>query len=144
MHNDIENGRISLQKKEKIQEEFQSKLKEILKGNLNCKSEDQISTINNIKKLYNVQENFYFHLHFYNDYTRMVSDAKYKSIYGERLKILTPKQMLQILPVAIAQVKAGNISENLLNEIRQSIYSLYRAKEITKKLCNNIMNSMKF
>ena len=141
MYNDIENGRISLQKKEKIQEEFQSKLNEILKGNLNCRSEDQISIINNIKKLYNVQEKV---LHFYNDYTRMVSNAKYKSIYGERFKILTPKQMLQILPVAIAQVKAANISENLLNEIRQSIYSLYRAKEITKKLCNNIMNSIKF
>ena len=56
------------------------------------------------------------------------------------LKILTPKQMLQTLPTALAQVKAGNTSENLLNEIRQTIYSLYRAKEITKKVYNNIMN----
>ena len=59
------------------------------------------------------------------------------------LKILTPKQMLQRLPIALAQVKAGNTSENLLNEIRQIIYSLYRAKEITKKVYNNIMNSIK-
>ena len=44
------------------------------------------------------------------------------------LKILTPKQMLQRLPTALAQVKAGNTSENLLNEIRQIIYSLYRTK----------------
>ena len=51
--------------------------------------------------------------------------------------------MLQRLPIAVAQVKAGNTSENLLNEIRQIIYSLYRAKEITKKVCNNIMNSIK-
>ena len=51
--------------------------------------------------------------------------------------------MLQRLPIAHAQVKAGNTSENLLNEIRQSLYSLYRAKEITKKVCNNIMNSIK-
>ena len=41
--------------------------------------------------------------------------------------------MLQRLPIALAQVKAGNTSENLLNEIRQIIYSLYRTKEITKK-----------
>ena len=60
-----------------------------------------------------------------------------------QLKILTPKQMLQRLPIAVAQVKAGNASENLLNEIRQIIYSLYRAKEITKKVYNNIMNSIK-
>ena len=59
------------------------------------------------------------------------------------LKILTPKKMLQRLPIAFAQVKAGNTSENLLNEIRQIIYSLYRAKEITKKVYNNIMNSIK-
>ena len=47
------------------------------------------------------------------------------------LKILSPKQMLQRLPVVLAQVKAGNTSENLLNEVRKIIYSLYRAKEIT-------------
>ena len=57
--------------------------------------------------------------------------------------MLTPKQMLQRLPIALAQVKAGNTSENLLNEIRKIIYSLYRAKEITKKVYNNIMNSVK-
>ena len=51
----------------------------------------------------------------------------------KELKILTTKQMLQRLPIALAQVKAGNASENLLNEIRLTIYSLYRAKEITKK-----------
>ena len=50
-----------------------------------------------------------------------------------KLKILTPKQMLKRLPIALAQVKAGNNSENLLNEIRQIIYSLYHSKEITKK-----------
>ena len=45
--------------------------------------------------------------------------------------------MLQILPIALTQVKAGNISENLLNEIRKIIYSLYQAKKITKKVYNN-------
>ena len=51
-----------------------------------------------------------------------------------QLKRLTPKQMLQRLPIALAQVNAGNTSENLLNEIRQIIYALYQAKEITKKV----------
>ena len=49
------------------------------------------------------------------------------------LKILTPKQMLQRLPIALAQIKADNNSESLLNEIRQIFYSLYQSKEITKK-----------
>ena len=51
--------------------------------------------------------------------------------------------MLQRLAIALAQVKAGNTSENLLNEIRQIIYSLHRSKEITKKVYNTIMNSIK-
>ena len=50
--------------------------------------------------------------------------------------------MLQRLPIAPAQVKAGNNSENLLNEIRQIIYSLDQAKEITKKVYNNLMKSL--
>ena len=51
--------------------------------------------------------------------------------------------MLQKLPIALVQVKEGNTSENLLNEIRQTIYSLFREKEITKKVCKNIMNPIK-
>ena len=62
---------------------------------------------------------------------------------GDGLKILTPNQMLKILPIALAQIKAGNNSESLLNEIRQIVYSLYRSKEITKKVYNNIINSIK-
>ena len=62
---------------------------------------------------------------------------------GKGLKILTPNQMLKRLPIAFAQVKAGNNSESLLNEIRQIVYSLYRSKEITKKVYNNIINSIK-
>ena len=51
--------------------------------------------------------------------------------------------MLQRLPIALTQVKAGNMSKNLLNEIRQSIYSSFLEKEITKKVDNNIINSIK-
>ena len=76
----------------------------------------------------------------------MLSDANYDArknkTKGKGLKILTPKQMLQRLPIALAQVKAGNNSENLLNEIRQIIYSLYQSKEITKKVYNNLMKSL--
>ena len=56
---------------------------------------------------------------------------------GTQLKILTLKQMLQRLPIVLAQVKAGNTPENLLNKIRQIIYFLYRVKEITKNVYNN-------
>ena len=58
------------------------------------------------------------------------------------LQILIPKQMLQILPVALSQVKAGNNSENLLNEIRQIVHSLYQSKQITTKVYNNIIKSV--
>ena len=50
--------------------------------------------------------------------------------------------MLQRLPIAVAQEKAGNDSENLLNEIRQIVYSLYQSKEITEKVYNNIIKSI--
>ena len=59
------------------------------------------------------------------------------------IKLLTSTQMLQRLPIALAQVKAGNTSENILNGIRQIIYFLYREKEVTKKVYDNIMNSIK-
>ena len=67
----------------------------------------------------------------------MLSEAKCKEKYGSGLKILIPKQMLQRLPIALAQVKADNTSEHLLNEIRQIIYSyklyIVWGKEITEK-----------
>ena len=51
--------------------------------------------------------------------------------------------MLQRLSIVLTLVKAGNTSENLLNQIRQMIYFLYQANEITKKVYNSLMNSMK-
>ena len=59
---------------------------------------------------------------------------KKEMLLREKILFLTPKQILQRIPIALAQVKAGNTSENLINEIRQIIYSLYRAKEVTKKV----------
>ena len=58
------------------------------------------------------------------------------------LKILTPKQMLQRLTIALAQAKAGKNSESLLNEIRKIVYSLYQSKQTTKKVYNNIIKSI--
>ena len=57
-------------------------------------------------------------------------------------KILSPKQMLQRLPIPLAQVKARNKSESLLNEIGQIVYSLFQSKQITKKVYNNIIKSI--
>ena len=83
---------------------------------------------------------------FINDYSSLMSEAKYKAkqnkTEGTGLKILTPKQMLQRLPIALAQVKGGNNSESLLNEIRQIVYSLYQSKQITKRVHSNIVESI--
>ena len=72
----------------------------------------------------------------------MMSEAKAKATKGTGLEILTPKQILQRLSIALAQVKAGNNSENLLNEIRQIVYYLYESKQITKKVYINIINNV--
>ena len=69
----------------------------------------------------------------FNDYSKITSETKYRSIYGEELNILTPKKMLQRLPIAFARVKVGNTSKNALNEIRKIIYSLYQERGFTKK-----------
>ena len=60
-------------------------------------------------------------------------------INQSKLKILTPKRMFQRLPIALAQVKGGNNSEELLSEIRKIVHSFYQSKEITIKLYNNII-----
>ena len=92
------------------------------------------------KKFFDLRENIII---IFKDYSIFLSKTQYKAKYGRGLKILTPKQMLQRLPIALAQVKAGNTSENWLNEIRQIIYSLHQANEISQNLYNNIVNSIK-
>ena len=103
----------------------------------------QLYTIKDFKNLYDSrQEN----IDLLNDNSKIRSETVYKSKQNKTeekgLKILTPKQILQRLPIALAQVKAGNNSENLLNEIRQIVYSLYQSKQITKKVYNNIIKSI--
>ena len=80
----------------------------------------------------------------FNNYPRDKSRCIYESKHGTGLKILTSKQMIQRLPIVLAQIKADNDSESLLNEIRQIDYSLYQPKEITKKIYNNIIKSKKY
>ena len=58
---------------------------------------------------------------------------------GQGIKILTPNQMLNRLPIALAQLQAGNNSNKLKNEIRQLLYSLYRSKNMTKQVYNNLI-----
>ena len=58
---------------------------------------------------------------------------------GKGIKILTPSQMLSRLPITLAQLKAGNNSEKLKNEIRQLLHSLYRSKNMTKQAHNNLI-----
>ena len=57
------------------------------------------------------------------------------------LKILTPEQMLSRLPISLAQLKAGNNSQELENEIRQLLYSLYRSKKLSKTIYKHLMNT---
>ena len=104
---------------------------------------DKKRTISNIENHFNARNSA---IKFIEDYGSMIYEVRRLakgSQEGEGLKILTPNQMLKRLPIALAQVEAGNNSESLLNEIRQIAYILYQSKEITKKVYNNIINSIK-
>ena len=107
------------------------------------KTAEQKEVINNLENLYNSREEVF---NFFRDYIEMLSGASYNARQNETkgtgLKILSPKQMLQRLPIALAQVKTGKNSESLLNEIRQIVYSLCQSKQITKKLYKNIITSI--
>ena len=99
------------------------------------KTKEQKEEINNLEKFYLSREEVII---FFIGCIKILSDAKcdakQNETKGKGLKILTPKQMLQRLPIALAQVKAGNNSESLLNDIRQIVSSFYQSKQITKKV----------
>ena len=137
--NKVKNGEISLVDVKNDQEKFRSSLAEIRKGNNKRRSKEQTNGLYNIEMPYKARNEA---IKFNDDYSSIVSGAKTKATKWTGLKILTPKQMLQRLPIALAQVKAGNNSESLLNEIRQIVYSLYQSKQITKKVYNNIIKSI--
>ena len=75
-------------------------------------------------------------------YKTKQDETKQNETKGKGLKMLTPKPMLQRLPIALAQVKLSNNSENLLNEIRKIVYTLYQSTEITQKVYKNIIKSI--
>ena len=99
----------------------------------------QKNTLHNIEMLYKARNEA---IKFYDYYSSMMFETKNRATNETGLKILTPKQMLHRLPIALAQVKAGNNLEGLLNEIRQIVYSLRQSKQITEKVYNNIIKSI--
>ena len=137
--NEIKKGEMSLEEAKATQQNYLDYLNIIRKGNKNAK---QRKSLANINMLYNARNDA---IKVIEDYGSMILEAKQlaREQEGTGLKILTPNQMLKRLPIALAQIKAGNNSESLLIEIRQIVYSLYRSKEITKKVYNNIINSIK-
>ena len=134
--NEIRDGKIRDVKNN--QEKFKSYLGEINKGNNKRKSKEQTNAVYNIETFYKTINEA---IKFYDDYSLIMSEAKIKATKGKGLKILIPKQ-IQRLPIALPQVKAGNNSESLLNEIRQILYSLYQSKQITKNVYKNISKSI--
>ena len=110
------------------------------------RNEDQVylikEVLNRMKKANeNVPENKTFKTEENKKMTNIVKRILYFNNLeqsGQGLKILTPNQMLSRLPISLAQLKAGNNSEKLKNEIRQLLYSLYRSKKLTKQLYKSL------
>ena len=96
-----------------------------MKENIKKVSKGKISMIKENKKIINIVECILY----FNQLEQQ----------GSGLKILTPNQMLSRLPITLAQLKAGNNSEKLKNEIRQLLYSLYRSKKLTKQLYKSLI-----
>ena len=85
-------------------------MNEISKGRF--KSEEQKGALENIKLLYKSRQAV---IKLFDNYSLIISEAKYKTKHREELKILIPKQILQRLLIVLARVKAGSTSEDLLN-----------------------------
>ena len=113
---EIKEGRISIEETKNIQKQFNKHLNFIRRGN---KNREQKEGLNNIGNLYNVRD---MAIKFIEDCGSMILDAKrIVKQEGQGLKILTPNQILKRYSIALAQIKAGNNSESLLNEIRQIV-----------------------
>ena len=116
--NDIKKGKISLEEAKEKQKDYYNYLNTIQRGNKNA---NQKRTLANISIFFNARDNA---INFIEDYSSMILEAKKlaKEQEGTGLKILTFNQMLKRLPIALVQIKAGNNSESLWNEIRQIVY----------------------
>ena len=105
----------------KKEKELLNKINEIKIGRI------QEKVITNLENFYKTREEVFS---FFRDCIKMMLDYNYKvkqdTTKGTRLKILTPRQLFHILPIALVQDKTSNNSENVLNEIRQIVYFLYQ------------------
>ena len=141
---DIYNGKITLEEADKDQSNLADEVNDFIKTtkprNNEKKQEKKIVT-KNLRNFLNAREMVLNGFKSKIFLTKSIGTGILNTD-NSKLKILTPKQMFQRLPIALAQVKAGNNSEKLLNEIRQIIYSLYQAKEITEKIYNNLVKSL--
>ena len=102
--------------------EMLNKMKEAIKN----VPKDKVSRVEKNKKIIDIVER--------------ILELNGKNQSGLSLKILTPNQMLSRLPITLAQLKAGNNSEKLKNEIRQLLYSLYRPKKLTKQFYKSLID----
>ena len=143
--NDINDGTITLEEAEKDQS---SLVNEVTRFNSSTRPkmlerrQNKKESLENLKALYTGRQKVLDAFQSGISSMHKTEGAGFSDHRQINLKTITPKQMLQRLPIVLAQVKAENISENLLNEMRQIVYSLNRAKEITKKVYNNIIKSI--
>ena len=141
--NQLKNSQKTLQQVEEHQKKIISELNENTSGNPKHKSGKQSYPIKIVRNLYDSRQKI---INLLNDNPKIRSEAIYKSEQNETegtgINMLTPKKMFQRLTIALAQVKAGNNSASLLNEIRQIVYSLCQSKQNTKKVYTNIIKSI--
>ena len=137
--NKIRDGKITLNDAKDDQPRLRSNLEEMKNVQKKHLLKDSRNARGNIEMLHNARKSS---TDFFDEFTSRTSETGHQAKQGTGLKMFTPKQVLQRLPIVLSQIKAGNNSENLLNEIRQIVYSLYQSKEITKKVYNNMIKSI--
>ena len=129
--NKIASGDISLSKAIDNQYKLNSELGEVKKGNPKRKSCKTLEVIKNAENIYNARQ---ASINFIIEYAEIISEAKSRAKQeGKGLKMLTPKQMLQRFPIALAEIKAGNNSQSLLNEIRADYLLFVSSKKDQQK-----------
>ena len=117
IYGNIKNVNTPIEKIEEHQQQFKLNLKEIITGNSKHKSKHQWNTIENFKSLHDSREEV---IKLYNDHAKIRSQGMYETKYRIGLKTITPKQMLQRLPITLAKAQAGNYSENYVLIVKLS------------------------
>ena len=102
---DLRDSNINPKEVLKDQTNFKPDLGQIKKGSPKSRSKDQTSVVQHVENVFDIREKIF---DYFRDYSFLLFEAKYKTKYGSGLKILSPKQMLQRLPIALAQVKVSN------------------------------------